>query len=296
MTALTDDHARSLVDRGFLLVPGFLSGDELAAARADMLRYFPTADELAAAPNRYPWIFEDPDHLQVEFPFAADTLNFVSTHPRLIAFVERLLGTREILLSQSAVWAKYAGVGSYEQTMHLDYEGNTLVVPRDDGRYRQVNMILYCSDVPAELGPTHVVPRDRVPDAGLWPPFRPRRKYPELYRHEIPVIASAGDLLLFGMSTFHRAGEITAETGARFSHHMVWKSADCPFNGYHQYSQFGERPEMRRFLTAATPRQRETVGFPAPGHPYWTPATLAAVAERYPKMDLTPYRAALNRD
>ena len=104
------------------------------------------------------------------------------------------------------------------------------------------------------------------------------------------MLAGAGSLLIFSMRTFHRAGEMTADFGVRFSHHLVWKSAACPFNGYHQYSQFGEKPEMKRFMERATPRQREVLGFPPPGHPYWNEETLAAVAQRYPRMDLSPYR------
>jgi hypothetical protein len=39
------------------------------------------------------------------------------------------------------------------------------------------------------------------------------------------------------------------------------------------------------------------LGFPAPGDPYWTRETLAAVAARFGPlgMDLTPYEAALVR-
>ncbi|HXE51819.1 MAG TPA: phytanoyl-CoA dioxygenase family protein [Tepidisphaeraceae bacterium] len=289
---ITDQHIETLVRQGYVVVPGFLTPDELTAARADMLKYFPTPQELAATPNRYGWIFDDPEHLQIEFPFAADALNHNSTHPEIISFVERLLGTREILLSQSAIWAKYAGTGSFEQTMHLDYEGNTLVVPRDDGPFRQVNLILYYSDVTPEMGPTGVVPQTQTQDAGVWPPFRPRKKYPDLYKNERPILANAGSLLIFSMRTFHRAGEITAEQGARFTHHLVYRSSLCPFNGYHQYSQFGEKPEMRQFIQRATPRQREMVGFPAPRHRYWNEHTLAEVAARYPKMDMSPYRTA----
>ena len=53
---------------------------------------------------------------------------------------------------------------------------------------------------------------------------------------------------------------------------------------------------MRQFLERATPRQREMVGFPAPGHSYWTPETIADVAQRYPRMDMTPYRNGLALD
>jgi hypothetical protein len=290
MAQVDQRHLDHLIEHGFAVVPGFLSADQVRAARADVLKYFPTPGELATTPHRYQAILDDPEHLQVEFPFDADVINYNSVHPDIIDLVERLLGTREILLSQSAIWAKYAGAGSFEQTMHLDYEGNTLVVPRDDGLFRQVNLILYYSDVTADMGPTHVVPQGLTRDLGLWPPFRPRKKWPKLYELEQPILAKAGDMLMFSMRTFHRAGEITAEAGARFTQHLVYRSSQCPFNGYHQYSQFGEKPEITRFVQNASPRQREMLGFPPPGHPYWNDETLKWVAKRYPEMDMAPYQ------
>jgi hypothetical protein len=287
---ITDPHRQQLLRHGYAIVPSFLTADELAAARANFLRYFPTFDELHATPQRYGAIFEDPEHLQVELPFAGDALNDVSTHPELIGFVERVLGTRDVLLSQAALWAKYAGTGDFDQGLHLDYQGNTLVVPRDDGAYRQVNMILYYSDVGADLGPTYVVSQEVTRDLPLWPTHRTRRKSPDLYKHERPVLAQAGDLLIFSMRTWHRASDIAAEAGARFSHHFVWRAADHAFQGYHQWSQMGERPEMQAFVERATPRQREVLGFPKPGDPYWTAESRAAVQLRYPKMDMAPYR------
>jgi ectoine hydroxylase-related dioxygenase (phytanoyl-CoA dioxygenase family) len=291
---ITQAHADQLRRRNYAIVPGFLTPDELAAARQNFLRYAPTAEELAATPERYSALLEDAENLQTEFPFAGDALNQITTHPEIIAFVERLLGTRDVLLSQSAIWAKYAGTGDFEQGLHLDYEGNTLVVPRDDGDFRQVNMILYYSDVGPEMGPTYIVPLEQTRDLPAWPPFRTRKKHPELYKHERPVLAQAGDLLIFGMRTYHRASAITAEAGARFSHHLVYRAAANAFAGYHQWSRFGERPELKHFLQTATPRQREVLGFPPPGHVYWNQETLAAVALRYPKMDMTPYRKTPN--
>ncbi len=289
---ISDDHADHLIQHGYTVVKGFLSAQELAAARANMLRYYPTAMELAAQPERYPWVLDDPEHLQNEFPFSGHALNHQSTHPDLIDFVERLLGTKEVLLSQAAIWAKYAGTGDFDQEMHLDYEGNTLVVPRDEGTFRQVNMILYHTDVDATMGPTCVVPKEKARNLSMWPAFRSREEWPKLYKQERQVLAAAGDLFIFAMGTFHRASNMTAEAGVRFSHHMVWRAAAHPFAGYHQWSQFGEKPEMSHFLERATPRQREMLGFPAPGHPYWTKATVAGVAARYPNMDMTPYGGA----
>src|SRR6476659_1696100 len=206
---ITQEHADHLHRHGFVVVRGFLTPEEIRAAKANLLQYVPTAEELAATPHRYGQIFEEPETLQQEFPFAGDALNHLSTHPDLIAFVVQLLGTPDVRLSQAATWAKYAGTGGdYEQALHLDYQGNTLVVPRDDGAYRQVNMILYYTDVTDELGPTYVVSQDHTREMPLWPTHRPRKKNADLYRHEQPVIAKAGDILIFSMRTFHRASDI----------------------------------------------------------------------------------------
>jgi hypothetical protein len=280
-----------LLRHGWTLVPGFLTKRELAAAYDNFLEYYPTAEEVEARPQRYGGLFEEAESLQTEFPFAGDALNHVSTHPEIIALVEKLLGTSGVMLSQSAIWAKYAGAGDYEQGLHLDYQGNTLVVPRDDRDYRQVNMILYYTDVTDDLGPTCVVSHEHSRGLSLWPAFKPRKQHPELYLREKQAIAKAGSLLIFSMRTLHRASDITAESGARFSHHLVYRAARHAFQGYHLWSRLGEKPELAEFLQRATPRQREVLGFPKVGDPYWNDETLEAVARRYAEMDMKPYRS-----
>jgi hypothetical protein len=52
-------------------------------------------------------------------------------------------------------------------------------------------------------------------------------------------------------------------------------------------------PGWYRFAHRATPRQLALFGFPPPGHPYWTEATLAGTAQRYPGLNMTPWRQAL---
>jgi hypothetical protein len=283
---ITQKHQEQLLTRGYAIVPNFLAGSELENARENFLRYFPTADELQAAPERFGFIHEDPEHLQVEFPFAGTELNNVSTHPEILSFVERLLGTPGILLSQAAIWAKYAGTGDFDQGLHLDYQGNTLVVPRDDGDYRQVNFILYYSDVTPDMGPTQVVSQEHTRDLPIWPTHRTRKKNPELYKLEKPVLASAGDLLIFGMRTWHRASNITADEGARFSHHLVYRSANHTFQGYHHWPRHGENEQLQQFIAQAKPRQREVLGFPRMDDAYWNEQTRSAVRLRYPGIEL----------
>ena len=51
-------------------------------------------------------------------------------------------------------------------------------------------------------------------------------------------------------------------------------------------------PELARLVHAVakmSPRQRQLLGFPATGDPYWTPATVQAVAARYAGLDPSPY-------
>ena len=53
-------------------------------------------------------------------------------------------------------------------------------------------------------------------------------------------------------------------------------------------------PSSRKYVQQATPRQLALMGVPEPGHPYWNEATLAGVQARYPGLDMTPWRKALD--
>lgn len=288
---ITDKHLESLRDHGYVVIKNFLTEDEIVRALEGFHQYYPSEQELHATPQRYGGLFEDADSLQTEFPFAPDYLNHVSTHPAILSGVKRYLGTDDIRLSQAAIWAKYAGVGHYEQGLHFDYQGNTLVVPREDEDFQQLNFIIYYTDVTARLGPTGVVSkretRGKVP---LWPCFKTKAQHPELYALEKKVTVPAGSMLIFTMSTLHRATAITASEGCRYSHHLVYRSGKYDFQGYHLYARQGESEDLQRFVQVSMPEQRHALGFPPPGHAYWTPETLKAVKLRYPGLDLAPYR------
>ena len=153
-------------------------------------------------------------------------------------------------------------------------------------------MILYYTDVDETLGPTYVVSQEKTADLPLWPTHRPRKKNTALYQLERPILAKAGDLLIFSMRTWHRASAITADQAAYavFASLRSGRAAAHGFQGYHQWSQKGESPEMQNFIEHASPRQREVLGFPKPaGDAYWNDETLAAVKLRYPQMDTSPY-------
>src|SRR5690349_17996825 len=104
MRRIADQHLDHLRAHGYAVVPGFLTPRQVAAARRNVLRYYPSPRALAAAPKRYVALAEQAEELKPEFPFEGDALNGMTVHPGLLDLTERLLGTRDVLLSRSAVW------------------------------------------------------------------------------------------------------------------------------------------------------------------------------------------------
>ncbi|WP_181871688.1 phytanoyl-CoA dioxygenase family protein [Sphaerisporangium album] len=299
---ISEQHIDHLNEKGYVLVDDFLTLSELAECQAATARYFPSGLEILATPQRYA-------HLEkvASFPFACQVLNEVSTHPRLIDFLERVHGTTELRLGESALQAKYGpavDAGAHDQFLHVDTWGKkSLLYPRDDGPFRQTFMIIYYSDVTADLGPTCVVSKEHTRDLALLTAdrhtFRRPEDYPQLYQHEQPILARAGSVLIFSAATLHRGTAVTTPAGVRYAHFITYHAAAATWLQSLAWPS-GDRPHpdsaaLQRFLETGTARQREMLGFPAPGHPYWNAATLQGVSERYPGMDMTPYAEHLER-
>jgi hypothetical protein len=152
-------------------------------------------------------------------------------------------------------------------------------------------MIVYFTDVTVDLGPTYVVSAELTRDLAVTGRrFTSKQDHPELYAAEKPATMPAGSALIYSMHTLHRGSAIKASEGVRFSQFIGYHTAGPAWLGSHSFQGAGGRPAMDQLLTRATPRQRQLLGFPAPGDPYWTAETLAGVAARYPAMDMAPYR------
>jgi hypothetical protein len=291
---ITDDQIAHLREEGYVVVEGFLTADELEACRAELHRLFPTREQYFANPDRYRALPRF-----ATFPFTGPTLNHVATHPELISFVERLLGTTELELGESLVQAKYSsfGTGGADELMHCDAWGkNQLAYPRDDGIFRQVPMILYYTDVTEANGPTFVVSQRHTHDLFLLPPTRTREEASWLYDLAEPVLAPAGSILVMSARTFHHGSSFEGEGQARFVQFFTYRAAATRWmesQNWPSKPPLPDVPAMTRFMETATPQQRELLGFPRPGHEYWNEATLRGVAARYPNMDMTPYREAV---
>jgi hypothetical protein len=304
-----DDAVARWHDDGFVVLPGFLAADDLAAGVADLPLLFPTADEFHTDPDDPRFArFRDEFGGITDFPFPSAELCLLAVHDDLVGLAAALLGTDDVRVYSIEAWAKYTGSAVYDQHHHRDYLNQTLMVPSSDPAFRQVEMFVYLVDVPGSLGPPHFVPRrhadglapipnwlPRVADVGLdpdHPTWVARDANPTLYELEVSGAGPAGTVAAYSTATFHRGTELTMPRGARFTLHVNFRRADAEWAIRHSWVQKSTDPGWRGFVALATPRQLELFGFPAPGHAFWTEETLAGTQVRYPDLDLSPWRGA----
>jgi hypothetical protein len=287
---------------GFVILPGYVSEDVLGPARIELSKVFPTAeqfhDDVDAERNRR---FRDEFGGIVDFPFQSTELSLLSVHPTLIDLSEVLLECEEVRVYSIEAWAKFTGAAEYDQHHHRDYLNHTVLVPAPSAHADQVEMFLFLTDVPVELGPPSYVPMASSAMMTALPNWYPRNDgvtdpdapstwvsqigHPELYASEISAAGSAGTVAAYRLDTFHRATELTQPGGARYTLHVNFRVASADWVGRHSWPSGSTSPEWVDFVVRASPRQLQLFGFPAPGHPYWTGETLAGMAQRYPGFD-----------
>lgn len=293
-----DACVEQLSTSGHLLLEDFVAGDCLTQAQCEFRTYFPTFEEVVSA-AREPGSF----HHANPFPFSGPELNRLTVDERVLAIAQELLGGSALRLTSSFVQAKYgtAAGPSRDQQLHNDaWSTNSLLFPRTDGPYQRLYGILYLSNVDVDTAPTYVVGRGHTLGVPLLTGARQgtyaREDYPDLYEQERPVITRAGSLLLFVGDIVHRGSAMTAETGERDALFFNYHDAIASWTDKHLWGMrpsSPEWPEFARFIEGCSPLQRSVLGFPPPGDPYWDEATLEAVQDLYPGLDLSPYRAGL---
>jgi Phytanoyl-CoA dioxygenase (PhyH) len=289
------EHAQWEVE-GWCLVPGLLPAEAVAAARAALPPLFPTAEEFAADtdPGRNEPFRVDSHRVMPRFPFDDGALNDLVVHDRMIDLAEQLLGITDPRLYQAMLSAKYSGAAlSDEQLLHADFANHTLVVPRHEPGYQQLETFVYLSDVTPETAATRMVSRRLTAGIPVERTYLSPTEYADLYAAEVPASGPAGSVLAYRPDVYHRGVRITAPGAARFMLHVSYKPAATDWLGSFGLPNAGEDLSWHRFVPRATERQLTVLGFPAPGHPYWTAQTLAGVAARYPLLDLSPWREAL---
>ncbi len=293
MGVLSDADRAQWEEDGWCLVTGLLPAEVIDAARAVLPGLVPTAEEFAddVEPARNEPFRIDSHRVMPRFPFEDGALNDIVVHDRIIDMAEQLLGLTDIRLYQAMLSAKYGqGAMSDEQLLHVDFGNHTLVVPRHEPGYQQLEIFVYLSDVTPENGATRVVSRRLTPAIPVERTYLSPTDYAALYASELPASGPAGSILAYRPDVYHRGVRMTVPGTARFMVHVSYKPAATDWLGSHGLPNAGEDLSWYRFVERAGVRQLTVLGFPPPGHPYWTAQTLQGVAARYPMLDLAPWR------
>lgn len=298
-----DDAARDWHDDGFAILPGHLSAKDLAPALNELELCFPSAVGFHSGsdPRRDRFVRDEFDGIDT-FPFASIQLSLLAVHPKILDLATALLG-EDLRLYSAEAWAKYTGATEYDQWLHRDYLIHTMVVPTAAEAYRQLELFVYLVDVPDDLGPPHLVSTRHTADLPVLPNWYPRSDVepngdrfvastgrPDLYDVEESAVGPAGTVVAFTPGTVHRGTALTRPGGARYSMHLSYRPAVAEWAQRKGWPDRSHDAAWYHFVDQATPRQLAVLGFPPPGHAFWTPATLSAVALRYPGLDLTPWR------
>ena len=284
-------------ERGYAVLPGFLSGHELAYAQAGLWSRYPRPEEYFADPAAHAALTATQFSGMRHYPYSDLGLDLLPVHPDLVDAAERFLGSTDLDLYKVELWAKYSGSVDYGQPHHRDFGNHTLLTPSRDPRYAQLTTFVLLSDVTERDGPTKIVPLQLTADL----PFEPLEQDPS-FSHSVrrgayadveqSITGSAGALLLYRTDVLHRGSSMTGEGRSRFALLADFKRRGTWWAGKHAWGGFADRPGWDAALAAMTVRQRELFGVPPPGHDFWDAQTVADVGARYPSVDMGPYDRA----
>ncbi|MFI4934370.1 MAG: phytanoyl-CoA dioxygenase family protein [Caulobacterales bacterium] len=302
---------------GWVLMERLLSEEEIDAAHPGLFELYPTpqafhagaadprSDAFRAGADQPANQGDDPRFRPLqfaglkEFPFADQTLNLLALHPAIIAAAEALLHTRDVRLYQAETFAKYAGVTQYDQPFHADYTNHVMLPPRTDGRYRQTQLFLYLTDVTEAHGPTRIVSRTLTGDVPLMLLAFPKAKVSSeriaaWEAAAVSAVGPRGSLLAYSADVVHRGTQMSLAGAGRFFFNLAYRPAGADWVGANPWPRKG-MAHWTPLVERCSVRQLEALGFPPPGHDYWDAATLQGCADRYPGLDLTPWREAWDR-
>ena len=282
-------------EEGWCIVEGIFSDDEVRAVQQALPDLFPTAEEFARDddPARNRPFRVDSHSVMPQFPFESAALNSMVLHDNVIDLAQEFLEVTDMRLYQAMLSAKYSnGAPDDEQLLHVDYGNHTLVVPRPEVGYQQLELFIYLSDVTPETAATRMVSRRLTTDIPTERTYLSPAEYAHLYQAEVPATGPAGAILAYRPDVYHRGVRMTGPDAARFMVHVSYKPVDTDWLGSQAWPGAAEGMARHRFMQQANVRQLTMLGFPAPGHRYWNEETLRGVAKRYPLLDMTPWRQA----
>ena len=264
------EHIDTLKRDGFVVIPNFLSNEEVIAAREGIHSCVAPDYQGYVAAGRKNTLSGTRDM----FPWNHSGLLQAIAHPNLIDAAEQIHGSANLRLSNAYVGVKYGGDGDnpnrpdkfHNYNWHIDYENNILS-PKvtDPARFHRYPVFLYYfTDVTSETSPVRMMPTGGTPEDG------------------VDITGPAGTLAIYTQFTLHTATPFRDQASYRAAAWVQMAPADrmydMPF--FFGGSLCGEG--MTRFISEASPRQLELLGFPPAGAPLWTPEFIAGMENRYP--------------
>jgi hypothetical protein len=281
---------------GWCVWPSAIPKQDVLAASTALAKMFPSIEDMdSGKEDERTNPFRNWDAAWPEFPFRSRSLNRLVMHDVLIDLAEDLLGTDDIRLYLGLVTAKYANQSSHvNQFLHTDYPNHMLVVPRPEPGYQQLEMFLYLTDVTAANGATRMVSVTKTSHIPVETHTLSFTEYPDLYEEPGEASGPAGSIVCYRPDVYHRSSDWDDPGKSRIMMHLSFRPGTAEWGGYHAWPYKGFAPEWHNFVRESGPRQLGLLGFPKPGHPYWTPETIAGVGARYPGLDMDPWRAALD--
>lgn len=295
---ITKEHENHYREHGYAVVDSFCEADELTAALKNFDEVVPGWAEFAKDPSgSRPEYFSSPfpDQRGIpHFPYKGDALNRLTFHSELSRFATLMGEGEEMYCEQSHLTYKATGQspkqGNVDQHMHLDYGNHTLAYPPDVPKFWQTAFLYYFTDVTLDCGPTAVCSKKYYPERILFPRHYSPDARPEIYDNEVKVVCPAGSLLIYGMRTFHRGTAITGTSHARLGMFVTYAPKACRWMGIVGWPVSAGKKEFHEWVVGASVSERSLIGFPEPGHEFWTEETLDGVAARFSGIDMTPYR------
>lgn len=268
----------------------------LESAQRAISKVFPSARQMAESqPGDEADRWRTWDAAWPEFPFRSRSLNALVVSDLLISLAEELLGVPDVRMYLAHATAKYANQPSeFNQLLHTDFPNQMLTVPRAEPGYHQMETFVYLNDVGPENGATRFVSRTLTRHISVEEHTLNLDDYCDLYDAPSDASAPAGSIVVYRPDVYHRSVDFSDPTQARFMLHVSYKPAGSEWGGYQAWPFKGYSPEWYNFVQGATPRQLSVLGFPVPGHPYWTEETVDGVAKRYPGLDMSPWIVALS--
>ena len=286
------------------LVKHWFDAPTILAARtaAERILYGTTFADYLADPAAKPLgdgMNQQPGFGRAEFPTGETALDSLLTDGLLTA-IENLLGQPPVYLNSHI----FARAGSTDrrhsehpwQGYHYDHDTYSMLPPSADAAFEAVTASIFLTDVTLQTAPLHVVPgthRTEAPRHGN-NAVEDLRTIPGLPA-PVPAIGPAGSILFYSTYLLHAAVPFIDKRSQRIFYgftsagigHAAWSRFATPY-------RYGMREHFMPYWDGCGAAQRTYCGWPAPGHPYYTDATLAALAQRYPRMDLSAYRQALS--